>query len=108
MTGITNFNFEMFDRAKLTLETLNYDVVSPADLDRALGWVEEYDGRVTTTVTFDLDTAVKVCCKHVANCDAIALLPGWQHSYGAKMELQVALENNLSVIVLSPDLAIVS
>lgn len=106
MTGIYNFNFETFDRAKLALESFGYEVINPADIDRKMGWVIEVDGRVATTEIFDLDTAIKVCCNVIPGCDAIALLPGWQHSYGAKKELTVALEHDLRVLLLSADLSL--
>lgn len=107
MTNMPNFNFVTFDRAKIALESFGYEVVCPTDIDRQHGWVTEVNGQVLTTELFDIDTAVKVCCNFVAGCDAIALLPGWHKSYGAKKELAVALENDLSVLLLTADLSLI-
>jgi hypothetical protein len=78
MRGIPNFNFPAFDAAKAKLEAMGHDVCSPADLDRATGYLEtqlEYARR-------DI--------KELLGCEAIYMLRGWEKSVGAAAEFHVA------------------
>lgn len=76
MTGIEDHNFPAFWRAAELLRTLGYEVVSPAEINAETGghW-HQY-----------LRADIRALC----DCDALALLPGWERSAGAHLELHVA------------------
>ncbi|WP_252109091.1 MULTISPECIES: DUF4406 domain-containing protein [unclassified Halomonas] len=85
MTGLPGLNFESFNRAAKTLRTLGHQVSNPAENEDAgelLSW-EEY-------LRLDLIDMLK--------CDTVALLPGWESSKGAQLELHVAHRVGIEVV----------
>lgn len=78
MTGIPELNFPAFNAAAARLRASGYEVTNPAEMDAAdpapLTW-EQYLRR-------DI--------RALLDCEAIALLPGWEKSRGAKLEKHVA------------------
>ena len=97
MRGIPHFNFPAFDAAKSYLIGLGYDVLSPADLDRELDGFDPYKAEYETAEgcadfpeTMHFDAVVLRDLTAVTQCDAIALLPGWEKSKGAVAEIAVA------------------
>lgn len=102
MRGYKLYNFPLFDEYRNTLTIDGWSVVSPADLDRQHGfdpirlpadhdWMN-FDG-FEECIQRDLDA--------LRQCQAIALMPGWHTSVGARMELAEALKLNLRILVLS-------
>lgn len=93
MRGYPDFNFPAFDKAAECLRSLGHEVVSPAELDRDLGFDETTgelpDGFVESAMRRDLEEILGV--------DAIALLYGWEKSQGVKVELAVAKALGLEV-----------
>ena len=88
MRGIPQYNFPAFDAAAYCATEHGYLAVSPADIDRANG----FDGNGDFEWTPDLIRSV--IARDVAallKCDAIALLPSWQNSTGARAEIMIAL-----------------
>lgn len=86
MRGYPLYNFPAFDEAAARFRALHWDVVNPAELDRAIG-VNEYtdplpDGFLRGAMERDLTA--------ICGCDAIALLPGWERSSGVAVELALA------------------
>ena len=94
MTGLPLFNFPAFDEAATRGRAMGLDIVSPADLDRALGFDEFSGDRSPAERRLMIIQDVVESSK----CDAIALLPGWERSSGAAVEL--ALANFLDLLVL--------
>jgi hypothetical protein len=78
MTGRADFNFPAFCEAAAQLRAAGYEVVNPAESvdNTALPW--EYHMRRDIRSLMD--------------CDAVALLPGWGESRGARLEKWVATE----------------
>lgn len=78
MSGLPELNFPAFHQAAASLRASGYDVVNPAEInaDPTAGW--------TTCMRQDIAQLV--------TCDAIALLPGWQKSRGAKLEHHIAIQ----------------
>lgn len=76
MTGIEAFNFPAFHAAAADLRALGLDVVSPAELcpDAGMPWA--------WYLRRDLAALL--------DCEAVAMLPGWQDSKGACLERHVA------------------
>lgn len=86
ITGQKNKNKHSFDELSIKLKKLGYEVLNPFDLDfpgfNPLEKWEEYMKR-------DLIELLK--------CDAVCLLPGWEESRGAKLEVLIAQTLNLKV-----------
>lgn len=85
MRGKPDLNFKAFDEAKIQWTQAGHQVFSPADLDRALGYGmygEESIQNLKHVMMNDIN------CLY--NADAIALLPGWEDSMGATVELALA------------------
>ena len=109
MTGLKNFNFPAFDKARDWLEYSGHEVVSPADIDRAEGYVlEDEFGNVTQTDRFNREKALRRDFAELLGCDAVVLLPGWGQSEGALKERQLAIDSGINVwyaIANDPDFA---
>lgn len=116
MTGLPSFNFPQFDHATAALRAQGYDIVSPAEHDRAVvkaagkyvrienvpgyaeGDVQKYTDAVGTLHDFLVwDFA------QIAACDGIALLPNWEHSSGARAERFVAESLHKEVFLVLRD-----
>lgn len=106
MRGIKHFNFPAFDRARDSL-SMAWNVVSPADLDREIGFdekafPEDYDWIDLKKANFSLQDAIDRDLAAIKTCDAIYMLDGWQSSNGAKAEKALAEWLGLQVIYESP------
>ena len=90
MRGIEHFNFPAFDQAAEWLRGKRSDlyVVSPADMDRALGFNEEEEDVVVDSA-FIAD-AMRRDLRVVTHCHSLLLLRGWEDSTGANNEAFVA------------------
>jgi hypothetical protein len=85
MTGMAEHNFPAFHAAAQRLRQAGWDVVNPA---------ENFDGRTD----LPRETYLRADIKLLAECDAVAMLPGWQDSRGAKLEYLVAWELGMEVL----------
>lgn len=84
MTGVPDFNFPLFNAVTHDLRRQGFEVSNPAEF----GEFEGDDGTDSADMRaryMERDLA------HVVNVDAICLLPGWEESKGANMELLTAL-----------------
>lgn len=87
MTGLPDLNYPAFRRAALVLRRQGFTVVSPAEHEDAQdsrsyeGWLRWALGLLLT-------------------CEAIALLPGWEASKGARIEKAVADALGMRVVYL--------
>lgn len=89
MTGIDELNFPAFHTAaKLIRETGN-EAVNPAEINPDL------DADWTECMIEDI--------KQLSKCDAIHLLPGWENSFGARIEALVAQKLGLKEAVFTDD-----
>jgi hypothetical protein len=88
MRGYPKFNFPAFRNAAADLRQLGYDVLSPHELDEEIGLTEDTPtDKVTKQTVFQ---CLRRDMEAISRCDAIALLPGWEKSSGANLELAVA------------------
>jgi hypothetical protein len=94
MRGIDRFNFPAFFAAESDLVCLGWEVVNPARMDVDAGFNPTH-GKVTPEFLRD---AFGRDLEELCDCDAIALLPGWEKSQGATLELAVAKFLGLQVI----------
>lgn len=91
MTGLPDLNFPAFHRAAKLLRGLDYVVVNPADINPggAMSWHD----------------CMRADIKALCDCDALVLLPGWERSKGAHLELHLAhrLELQIGFIEAQPE-----
>ena len=85
MTGLVDLNFPAFNAAAARLRELGFDVINPAELnpDRTKSWQE----------------CMRVDIKALCDCDAIALLDGYQTSKGARLEIEIAEGLGIPVVM---------
>lgn len=84
MSNLPLFNFPAFQVATNQLRALGYTVVTTAEgcEDTSQPW------------EFYMRHAIRV----LLDCDAVALLPGWEHSRGARLEVDIALSLGMRVL----------
>lgn len=93
MRGLPEYNFPSFREARNRLRDAGWTVLCPAERD-------ENEGFIATGLTgnenldnldFTLPAALERCFLDVLRSDAVAVLPGWGRSEGARAEVLVAL-----------------
>lgn len=82
MSGYPSHNYDQFNLAAECLRRVGYEVENPAEND---------DGSQDKPRQF----YVKLDIERILRSDAVALLPGWQNSTGAKLEVRMAQELGL-------------
>ena len=98
MRGIEDWNYPLFDEARDFLNRLGkWQVFSPADMDRAQGFNPVYDE--VDPVLFMRDAMRRDLTK-IAECDRLAVLPGWENSKGCKAEIALARVLNIPIMHL--------
>ena len=107
MRGIPEFNYPAFTTATAKLRTQGHEVFNPTEQDLIRDnkdWGREVPSgnlREAEAKGFSLRTALgddlAFICKYA---DAVALLPGWVHSKGARAERATAEALGLQVILL--------
>lgn len=83
MRGIEDFNYPLFNAAASELSKWGYVICNPADTD-----AEVHDDAVAAKNP--LDVYMQRDLADVARTDAVFLLPGWEQSEGANIEVTVA------------------
>ena len=100
MTGIKDWNFPAFFKAENELKELGYEVINPAHNDgetieealASAGSPERPNHSWASYMRRDLPNVLAV--------DALCVLPDWQRSKGARLEVQVAEALGLPIYVL--------
>lgn len=87
MSGHPELNFPAFRLMAKSLRAAGYDVTSPAELN------PDPDA--------DWKTCMRADIKALCDCDGIALMPGWESSAGAHLELHVAHRLGIEVRALA-------
>jgi len=82
MTGRPEFNYPAFVTAAIRLGVKGFEVINPAD---------EFGG----DVTLERRLYMRRSMENVLKADGLAVLPGWNESAGAKLEVNMALELGL-------------
>lgn len=89
MTGYPDFNFPAFHAAARHLRSQGFDVINPA----------ETAGGATH---LDRETYMAIDLGYVGAADGIAVLPGWQNSPGAQLEVLTAINRGKPVYEYQP------
>jgi hypothetical protein len=84
MTGLPEFNYPAFNASAEKLREKGYHVENPAENPEPP--CKSWQGYMRMGIA------------QVVSCDAVALLPGWENSRGAKIERRVAEEIGLRVV----------
>lgn len=84
MTGIEDFNYPAFNAMAERLRAAGYDVENPADHGTVDGadWADY--------MAYDLT--------RLGLCGQVAVLPGWENSKGARLEVHIARELGMPVV----------
>jgi hypothetical protein len=106
MRGYPEFNFPAFHRAALKLRADGHEVFNPAERDNERHGTDISKGNATGDEAlataqhgFSLREALGADLAWIcAHAEAIALLPGWENSRGAKAEAATAHALDLEVI----------
>lgn len=84
MRGYPAYNFPAFHAAAAALRAKGCEVWSPAEHDLSTGFDPANDTAKELSCYMERDLA------EVCRADAVAVLPGWEKSTGAKLEVHVA------------------
>lgn len=100
MTGIQDWNYPAFFQAEATLRLRGHDPINPARTDG-----ETLADALTHAGSPDAPKHpwsyyLRRDINHVAEADAICLLPGWQKSKGARLEVTLATALGLPLYIL--------
>ena len=88
MTGLPDYNYPAFFAAADALRQTGYDVLNPADIGQHPTWTwADYMRVGLKTLT--------------TQAEAVAVLPGWEHSTGARLEVRTAQRRGLRVHTVS-------
>ena len=86
MTGLPELNFPAFNAAAAQLRSHGIEAINPAEINP------------DTTMTWA--ACMRADIKALCDCDALALLPGWEASKGAHLELHLAHRLDMAVVFL--------
>jgi len=84
MTGLPEHNFPAFHAAAERLQEAGWETVNPA---------ENFGGRTD----LPRESYLRADIELLAACDAVAMLPGWEDSRGAKLEYLIAWELGMPI-----------
>lgn len=84
MSGLPELNFPAFHAAAATLRAKGLDVVNPAEInpDSAMPW----------------EQCMKADIKALCDCDALVMLPGWERSKIAHLEVHIAHRLGMQIL----------
>lgn len=85
MRGYPEFNFPEFNRLAAQIRDRGFSVLNPAEYGATEGWTQEQ------YLTRDLIALLQ-------ECTAIAVMKGWENSWGAKLEVYVAKQLGYPVL----------
>ena len=86
MRGLPQYNFPAFRKYTAEWRAAGWEVVSPAEMDENIGFTEN---NPEPTKEF-LKDAIKRDVLAILECDALALIPGWEGSKGVRVEIALA------------------
>ena len=95
MTGYPDNNFPAFNEHADCLREFGYEVVNPAEIN--VGLDEPAHGTPEWQAFYQ--ACLRADIKALCGCAAISLLPGWEKSSGAHLELHIAHRLGLEVLI---------
>ena len=105
MSGIPQCNFPLFDYMTHILRNRDWEIISPAELDKPEIRAESLASKDGSAHSGKWGEFLSRDVKMIADegVEAIFLLPGWQDSKGAKLEAFVGALLGLQFFVIPPD-----
>lgn len=100
MSGHPDWNFPAFFEAERQLVALGYSVVNPAHNDGPTVELALQSAGDPSSPNHTWAYYMKRDLPHVLGVDALCVLPGWQSSKGASLEVQVAQAIGLPLMIL--------
>lgn len=105
MSGLPDFNFPAFHAAAAKLREQGHDVFNPAEKDEEIHDKQIFKGEGDVAACeakgFSLRKALAADVKYICEeAEAIAMLPGWEFSGGARAEWALANALRHKVIYL--------
>jgi hypothetical protein len=85
MTGYPGNNYPAFDNAAEKLRQLGWTIISPAEMSRQMG----IDG-TREVAPVEYQTCLHDDILAVLRAEAVIVLPGWENSKGARLEVLIA------------------
>jgi hypothetical protein len=103
MTGYDDYNRPLFNETAEAFEEGGWNVFNPATNDiRLFGSYEECDAAIKADRKAALRIMLGSDLEFICNeADAIAMLPGWEKSFGARAEHATAVALGLEIIYLA-------
>lgn len=89
MSGYPDYNRPAFNAAAAKLRAAGFEVVNPAELDAQDPTVTEWADYLRRDIRALMD------------CDKVAVLPGWELSRGATLEVHIAQSLHMTVMPIS-------
>lgn len=86
ITGVKDYK-RKFQEVKEKLIKKGYEVINPAELDC-----------VMIGKNFSYDEIMQICLELLSRCQAMAFLPGWEHSRGSNIEYGYALAKDIIIL----------
>lgn len=85
MSGLPDFNYPAFNREAARLRSLGFEVLNPAENpEPPCGTWQGY---------------MRMAVAQLVQCEAVALLPGWQNSRGACIEYWLAWTLGMDIVM---------
>lgn len=100
MTGYKDWNFPAFFEVEKQLELLGHEVINPAHNDGATVQAALESAGSPEAPNNPWRWYMRRDLPHVLEVDALCVLPGWQKSKGASLEVTVAKAIGLPIMVL--------
>ena len=95
MAGYPDLNYPLFHAVSKELRARGHEVFSPAENDERKGYGKVVTGQTTPALRHALGDDLAWICKEA---EAVALLPGWENSRGARAEWSTAVALGLKLI----------
>lgn len=96
MTGIKDFNYPFFNKVAKLLRDAGLEIVSPAETEESLGYEQG-------SQDWHWGVWMRHALTSLLRCNAIIMLPNWEMSKGALLELQVAEACDMQVFKLTSE-----
>lgn len=87
ITGKPNYNKEAFEEAEHFLSLLGHTVLNPSN-----------HTPLVNPEAIRHEQYLEICFKMLDCCDTIYMLDGWQHSKGALLEYEYALDHGMTIM----------
>lgn len=98
MSDISKSNFPVFNAAAASLRALGLEVVNPAEINPG---DPPPEGSPPEAFKAFWHACLRADLKELMDCDTLALLPGWENSSGAHLELHNAHRTGIKVTTVS-------